>query len=115
MVMRPQTLSTGEMLANTSFLVPHFEGNGAKLLSIMFEEDIHTITYEEDWNYYTTFWFSEIWGDKIPPKLVIVEDILGFIQRRLVYNSFHCLIPSWRNRSRSSSEDRPRDYHPEGC
>ncbi|USP78705.1 hypothetical protein yc1106_05979 [Curvularia clavata] len=88
MVIRPQKLSTGEVVANTSFLVPHFEETRARLLNMPFEEDIHTIAYEEDWNYYTTLWLSEIWGDKISPKLMVDEEMRDFIQRGLASNAF---------------------------
>lgn len=88
MIIRPQTLSTGEVVANTSFLVPHFEETRARLLHMPFKEDIHTITYEDHWNYYTTLWLSEIWGSKISPKLMVDEEMRDFIQRGLASNAF---------------------------
>lgn len=88
MIIRPQMTSAGEVVANTSFLVPHFEETRARLLNMPFEEEIHTITYEEHWDYYTTLYISEIWGDILSPKLMVDEEIRDFIQRGLASNGF---------------------------
>ncbi|EUC29885.1 hypothetical protein COCVIDRAFT_110753 [Bipolaris victoriae FI3] len=88
MVIRPQTLEDGGIVANTSFLVPSFEETRARLLDMPFEHDIHTITYQEHWDYYTTLYLSEIWGEKLSPKLMVDEEIRDFIQRGLASNGF---------------------------
>jgi Xaa-Pro aminopeptidase len=88
MVIRPQTFNNGSVVANTSFLVPHFEETRARLLNMPFEEDIHTITYEEHENYYTTLYISEIWGDDLSPILMVDEEMRDFIQRGLASNGF---------------------------
>ncbi|KAL6706738.1 hypothetical protein ACN47E_005280 [Coniothyrium glycines] len=88
MVIRPQVLLDGSVVANTSFLVPHFEEMRARLLHMPFEEEIHTITYEEHDNYYSTLYISEIWGDILSPKVMVDEEIRDFIQRGLGSNGF---------------------------
>ncbi|KAF2854120.1 peptidase M24 [Plenodomus tracheiphilus IPT5] len=88
MVIRPVKLSNGKIVANTSFLVPNFEETRAKLLRMPFEEPIHTITYEEHWNYYVTLYLSEIWGNTLSPTLMVDEEMRDYIQRGLSYNGF---------------------------
>ncbi|KAF1938271.1 peptidase M24 [Clathrospora elynae] len=88
LVIRPETLSNGNIVANTSFLVPHFEETRARLLGMPFEDEIHTVTYEEHWNYYTTLYTSEIWGEVISPTLMVDEEMRDFIQRGLGSNGF---------------------------
>ena len=88
MVIRPEKLSDGSIVANTSFLVPHFEETRARLLNMPFEEDIHTVIYEEHWNYYTTLYESEIWGETLSPTLMVDEEMRDFIQRGFSENGF---------------------------
>ncbi|KAF2114959.1 peptidase M24, structural domain-containing protein [Lophiotrema nucula] len=88
MVIRPEKLKNGSIIANTTFLVPHFEEVRAKLLKMPFEEEIATVTYEEHWDPYTTLWTSPIWGDRLSPKLMVDEEMRDFIQRGLGSNGF---------------------------
>jgi Xaa-Pro aminopeptidase len=88
MIIRPQELADGHVVANTSFLVPRFEETRARLLHMPFEQDIHTITYEEHWDYYTTLYLSEIWGDTLSPKVMVDDEMRDFIQRGLASNGF---------------------------
>lgn len=88
MIIRPEASSDGNIIANTSFLVPHFEETRARLLNMPFKEDIHTVTYEEHWNYYTTLYESEIWGETLSPKLMVDEEMRDFIQRGFAANGF---------------------------
>ena len=88
MIIRPETSSNGDIVANTSFLVPHFEETRAQLLDMPFEGKIHTIIYEEHWDYYTTLYTSEIWGDNLSPILMVDEEIRDFIQRGVASNGF---------------------------
>ncbi|CAI6299986.1 unnamed protein product [Periconia digitata] len=88
MVIRPQETPDGSIVANTTFLVPHFEEVRARLLNMPFVEEISTVTYEEHWNYYTTLWESLIWGEKLSPKLMVDEEMRDFIQRGLGENGF---------------------------
>jgi Xaa-Pro aminopeptidase len=88
MIIRPEKAPDGEFIANTSFLVPHFEEQRARLLDMPFVEDIHTITYEEHWDYYATLYTSEIWRDILSPVLMVDEEIRDFIQRGLSSTGF---------------------------
>lgn len=88
MIIRPQRLQNGQVIANTSFLVPHFEEMRARLLGMPFEEEIHAITYEEHDNYYTTLYVSDIWGEALSPKIMVEEEMRDFIQRGLASNGF---------------------------
>jgi hypothetical protein len=88
MVIRPVEFPNGSTIANTSFLVPHFEEVRARLLNMPFAEDISTIIYEEHWNYYETLRNSSIWGNEASPKLMMDEEIRDFIVRGLSSNGF---------------------------
>lgn len=89
LVIRPETLSDGSIVANTTFLVPNFEEARARLLGMPFEGEIDTITYEEHWNYYATLWLAPIWGETLIPTIMVDEEIRDFIQRGLSGNGFH--------------------------
>ncbi|KAF2819145.1 Creatinase/aminopeptidase [Ophiobolus disseminans] len=88
MIIRPQTLHDGSIVANTSFLVPHFEEMRARLLGMPFEKDIHTITYEEHRGHYATLYTSETWGEILSPVVMVDEEIRDFIQRGLASTGF---------------------------
>ncbi|KAF2738620.1 peptidase M24 [Polyplosphaeria fusca] len=88
MVLRPETLSNGSIVANTSFLVPHFEEVRARLLGMPFEDEISTVVYEEHWDPYTTLWTAPMWGEKLSPKLMVDEEMRDFIARGLSMNGF---------------------------
>lgn len=88
LVIQPSFLNDGSVVANTSFLVPYFEEERAKLLNMPFPEEISTITYKEHWNYYTTLWEAPIWGDKLSPVLMVDEEIRDYISRGLASNGF---------------------------
>lgn len=88
LVIRPSILDNGSVVANTSFLVPYFEEERAKLLGMPFKEEISTIIYKEHWNYYTSLWESPIWGDKLSPVLMVDEEIRDYISRGLASNGF---------------------------
>lgn len=88
MVIRPFDLPDGNIVANTSFLVPHFEEVRARLLKMPFQENISTITWEEHLDPYTTLWESRIWGEKLSPTLMVDEEMRDFIARGLALNGF---------------------------
>ncbi|ORY16129.1 peptidase M24 [Clohesyomyces aquaticus] len=88
MVIRPAKLANGSVIANATFLVPHFEEVRARLLRMPFIEKISTVTYEEHWNPYTTLWESTIWGDTLSPTLMVDEEMRDFISRGLASNGF---------------------------
>lgn len=88
MVIRPEKLHDGSIIANTSFLVPHFEEVRARLLRMPFADDISTVIYEEHWNPYATLLKAPIWGDNSSPKLMVDEEMRDFIQRGFSMNGF---------------------------
>ncbi|CAO2649376.1 Nn.00g067610.m01.CDS01 [Neocucurbitaria sp. VM-36] len=88
MIIKPETLSDGTIVANTSFLIPQFEKIRAQMLGMPFEEALHIVTYEEHWNFYATLYRSEIWGDTLSPTLMVDEELRDFIQRGLASNGF---------------------------
>ncbi|KAH7116977.1 peptidase M24 [Dendryphion nanum] len=88
MVIRPSKLDDGSIIANTTFLVPHFEEVRARLLNMPFKGEINTVTYEEHWDPYTTLWESQIWGDTLSPLLMVDDEMRDFIQRGLGSNGF---------------------------
>jgi hypothetical protein len=55
---------------------------------MLFEDDIHTITHEEQDDYYATLYTSEIWGDILSPTIMVDEEIRDFIQRGLFSTGF---------------------------
>lgn len=81
MIVRSQKSLSGEIIANTFFFVPHFEEERAGLLEMPFEQDISTIIYKEHWDYWSTLYTSEIWGDTLSPKIMVDEEIRDVIQR----------------------------------
>ena len=76
--------------ANTTFLVPSFEAERAKLLQMPLEGDIHVVTYEEHWNPYSTLLSSPIFAsyDKEKLKIMVDEEMRDFISRGLFENGF---------------------------
>lgn len=89
MIVRPAE-ADGDIIANTSFLVPSFEAERAKLLNMPFEDEIETVTYEEHWNPYTTLLESDIFATftDIRPKVMVDEEMRDFISRGLSSNGF---------------------------
>ena len=90
MVVRPITYSNGSITANTTFLVPKFEEDRARLLNMPFPEDEHivTTTYQDHEDPYTALWLSPIWGDTLSPILMVDEEMRDFIARGLASNGF---------------------------
>jgi Xaa-Pro aminopeptidase len=88
MIVRPEISSGDEIIANTSFFVPHFEEGRARLLNMPFEEDISTIIYEEHWDYWATLYTSAIWDENLEPKIMVDEEMRDFIQRGLSTTGF---------------------------
>ena len=90
MVVRPWLTNSGVIVANTSFLVPTFEAERARLLGMPFEDEPNWITYEEHWNPYATLIDSAVFGSCRwrTPKIMVDEEMRDFISRGLVSNGF---------------------------
>lgn len=91
MVVQP-AIDGKTVTAKTTFLVPSFEAERARLLHMPFEEPIATVGYEEHWNYYTTLLDSEIFAgiraEGREPKVMVDEEMRDFIQRGLLTHGF---------------------------
>ena len=61
MVVQPNS-KKGSVKAKTTFLVPSFEAERARLLNMPLEEEIQFVTYEEHWNPYATLFSSSIFS-----------------------------------------------------
>lgn len=89
MVVR-STKVNGSIVADTSFLVPSFEAERARLLGMPFKAPIQVVTYEEHRNPYATFLqssvFEDISGNR--PKIMVDEEMRDFISRGLANNGF---------------------------
>lgn len=94
MIVRPQEthdLVTNEVIirANTTFLVPAFEAERARLLKMPVMGEIELVTYEEHWNPYETLFSSSVFATKTgAPKVVVDEEMRDFISRGLARNGF---------------------------
>ena len=90
MVVRPYKTVEGDVVANTSFLVPSFEAERARLLDMPFEVEPDMITYEEHWNPYATLMDSEVFVSftKRRPKIMVDEEMRDFISRGMASNGF---------------------------
>jgi hypothetical protein len=96
MIIQPSlSPSTGEITARTSFLVPHFEVERAKLLGMPFTDELIFIPWEEHWNPYSALLSS--WSyppshspspNSKPPKIMIDDEMRDFIQRGLSSTGF---------------------------
>ncbi|KAI0123472.1 metallopeptidase family M24 [Xylariales sp. AK1849] len=93
MLVLPETLASGEVVAKTAFLAPHFEEGRVRMLGIPArEEDLNIVVWEEHWNPYATLMDSGLFGADTTsdrtPKLMVDEEIRDFIARGLGANGF---------------------------
>lgn len=78
------------IVTNTTFLVPLFEAERARLLNMPLERDIQLVTYEEHWNPYSTLLDSPVFAScgESSPKIMVDEEMRDFISRGLSNNGF---------------------------
>lgn len=100
MVIKPEVVSesTGDdsgviIRASTTFLVPSFEAERARLLHMPFEHGIEVVTYEEHWNPYLTLLNSPLFSlrdseNATAPKIMVDDEMRDFISRGLAENGF---------------------------
>ena len=83
--------------AKTTFLVPSFEAERARLLGMPFadDEEVAWVTYEEHWNPYATLASSKALvpatsggSETSKIKIVVDEEMRDFIARGLGLNGF---------------------------
>lgn len=80
--------------ASTSFLVPSFEAERARLLHMPFAHEIEVVTYEEHWNPYSTLLKSSLFAlggleETVAPKIMVDDEMRDFISRGLAANGFN--------------------------
>ncbi|TLD30546.1 hypothetical protein PspLS_01841 [Pyricularia sp. CBS 133598] len=92
MLILPQTSPTGEIIAKTSFLAPHFEEGRVRMLGIPSrDKELDIVIWEEHWNPYKTLIESHLFPDSETPtgkptpkpRLMMDEEIRDFIVRGL--------------------------------
>ncbi|KAK8066849.1 Creatinase/aminopeptidase [Apiospora hydei] len=102
MLVLPQTLETGEVVAKTAFLAPHFEEGRVRMLGIPSRDgaELDIVVWEEHWDPYATLMESHLFKQKkttkedgeeathAPPKLMMDEEIRDFIARGLAATGF---------------------------
>ncbi|PQE05094.1 Xaa-pro dipeptidase protein [Rutstroemia sp. NJR-2017a BVV2] len=95
MIVSPrQDESSGNVVATTTFLAPHFEEGRVRMLGMPFEEDLNVVTWEEHWNPYVTLlsnWYQTSGGELGNgelPKVMVDEEMRDFIQRGLAEAGF---------------------------
>lgn len=86
MIVKPYQTSSGGIISNTTFLVPSFEAERARLLQMPFpNNEIEVVTYEEHWNPYLTLLQSPLFAShkSLSPKIMVDEEMRDFISRGL--------------------------------
>ncbi|KAI8626347.1 peptidase M24, structural domain-containing protein [Xylariaceae sp. FL1651] len=90
MLILPEVLQSGEVLAKTAFLAPHFEEGRVRMLGIPSNEaELDIVTWEEHWDPYATLYKSHLFTrfnvakEWQAPKLMVDEEIRDFISRGL--------------------------------
>ncbi|GAW23898.1 hypothetical protein ANO14919_134750 [Xylariales sp. No.14919] len=94
MLILPEVSESGDVLAKTAFLAPHFEEGRVRMLGIPSREELDIVTWEEHWDPYATLLRSHIFANfhspekRRPPKLVVDEEMRDFISRGLANAGF---------------------------
>ncbi|KAI1500382.1 Prolidase/Aminopeptidase P-like protein [Biscogniauxia marginata] len=95
MLILPQKAESGEIVAKTAFLAPHFEEGRVRMLGMPSREpELDIVIWEEHWNPYTTLLESRLFADLRStgagrkPKLMMDEEIRDYIARGLGDNGF---------------------------
>ncbi|KAI5464813.1 peptidase M24, structural domain-containing protein [Mariannaea sp. PMI_226] len=84
MVILPETSPSGEVVAKTAYLSPHFEEGRVRMLGIPSREaELDIVIWEEHWNPYETFLNSRLFEGKKNPTLMADEEIRDYIVRGL--------------------------------
>lgn len=95
MLVLPQTLDSGAVVAKTAFLAPHFEEGRVRMLGIPSrEEELDIVIWEEHWDPYATLMDSRLFanrsgaGGASPPTLMMDEEMRDYISRGLAGAGF---------------------------
>ncbi|KAH6659213.1 peptidase M24, structural domain-containing protein [Truncatella angustata] len=83
MLVLPERSTSGEIVAKTAFLSPHFEEGRVRMLGIPSREtELDIVIWEEHWNPYSVLLKSGLFSSK-SPKLMMDEEIRDYIVRGL--------------------------------
>ncbi|KAL8284394.1 hypothetical protein RB597_001626 [Gaeumannomyces tritici] len=94
MVVLPRTTASGDVVAKTAFLAPHFEEGRVRMLGIpSAEPELDIVTWEEHWNPYETLLASHLMADargagRRRPRVMVDEEMRDFIVRGLAAAGF---------------------------
>ena len=85
MLVLPQTSKSGDIVAKTAFLAPHFEEGRVRMLGIPSREsELDIVVWEEHWDPYATLLKSRLFADlDRTAKLMVDEEIRDYIVRGL--------------------------------
>jgi Xaa-Pro aminopeptidase len=88
MIVQPDVNSTtGDIVAKTSFLSPHFEEGRVRMLGIPSKGELEITVWEEHWNPYSTL-KQGVFSDRENVTLMVDEEMRDFIVRGLNGNGF---------------------------
>lgn len=88
MVVEPRVDSdSGDIVAKTSFLAPHFEEGRVRMLGIPSNERLNIIVWEEHWNPYKTL-KDELFQGRDGVTVMVDEEMRDYIVRGLAGNGF---------------------------
>ncbi|KAK8047932.1 Creatinase/aminopeptidase [Apiospora saccharicola] len=98
LVLPQKNESTGEVVAKTAFLAPHFEEGRVRMLGIPSRDDaeLDIVIWEEHWDPYATLMESHLFKKnsgkrQSPPKLMMDEEIRDYISRGLAETGFETI------------------------
>jgi Xaa-Pro aminopeptidase len=88
MIVQPEiNNASGEIVAKTSFLSPHFEEGRVRMLGIPCYGELDIIVWEEHWNPYSTL-KKELFPERENTIVMVDEEMRDFIVRGLESNGF---------------------------
>ena len=99
MLVLPWTTDSGDIVAHTAFLAPHFEEGRVRMLAIPSREpELDIVIWEEHWDPYATLRESRLFGEDFKargggsvPRLVVDEELRDYISRGLAEAGFKTL------------------------
>lgn len=99
MLVLPQTSESGEIVAKTAFLAPHFEEGRVRMLGMPSRDsELDIVIWEEHWDPYAILRESRLFGEEFEkreggrkPRLVIDEEMRDYIARGLAGAGFETL------------------------
>ena len=99
MLVLPQTSKSGDIVAKTAFLAPHFEEGRVRMLGIPSREsELDIVVWEEHWDPYAILRESRLFGEDFgsrkggrKPRVGVDEELRDYISRGLAGADFETL------------------------